>query len=148
VTTTVITFGILGLCVGSFLNVVIWRVPQGMSIVRPGSACPSCQRELTPWENIPVLAWVALGAKCRTCKSAISWRYPAVELVTGILFALVASTLTLGGAAVGCVIGAGLLALALVAFDTKQFNARIALVTVALAAVALVFAVSADRLFH
>jgi leader peptidase (prepilin peptidase) / N-methyltransferase len=148
VTTMVIAFGILGLCVGSFLNVVIWRVPQGLSIVKPGSACPSCHRELTPWENVPVLAWVALRAKCRTCKSPISWRYPAVELVAGLLFALIASFWKLGIAAVGCVVVAGLLALALVALDTKQFSARIALVTAALAVVTACVAFIADRTFH
>lgn len=79
--------GALGLLIGSFLNVVVWRMPRGESIVWPGSHCPSCQHPLSAQENIPVLSWVALGARCRWCRSPISWRYPLVEALTGLLFA-------------------------------------------------------------
>jgi leader peptidase (prepilin peptidase)/N-methyltransferase len=77
---------VLGLLVGSFLNVVIARVPQGQSIVRPGSRCPRCGHVLAWYENVPLLSWVALRARCRSCKAPISARYPAVELLTGLLF--------------------------------------------------------------
>ena len=77
---------VLGLCVGSFLNVVIARVPYGESIVRPRSRCPKCGHTLSWYENIPLLSWMALRGRCRGCKSPISARYPMVELLTGLLF--------------------------------------------------------------
>ena len=79
-----------GLCVGSFLNVVIARLPDGRSIVSPGSACPRCQRPIAWYDNVPVLSFLRLGGRCRHCGGAISWRYPLVELATGILFAIAA----------------------------------------------------------
>lgn len=77
---------VLGLLVGSFLNVVIARVPEGLSIVSPRSRCPKCGHPIAWYDNIPVLSWVALGAKCRGCRAPISWRYPAIELLTTGLF--------------------------------------------------------------
>ncbi|WP_404370055.1 prepilin peptidase [Corallococcus coralloides] len=77
---------ILGLCIGSFLNVVIARVPEGLSIVRPGSRCPKCGHVLSWYENIPVLSWLGLRGKCRGCGAPISPRYVLVELLTGLLF--------------------------------------------------------------
>jgi leader peptidase (prepilin peptidase)/N-methyltransferase len=79
---------ILGLCVGSFLNVVIARVPEGRSIVGPASACPHCTTPIAWYDNIPLLSFVLLRARCRKCGAPISWRYPTVELVTGLLFVL------------------------------------------------------------
>jgi leader peptidase (prepilin peptidase) / N-methyltransferase len=81
----------LGAATGSFLNVVIHRVPLSVSIVSPGSACPQCGSSIRPYDNIPVIGWLLLGGKCRTCKEPISVRYPAVELLTGALFLLVYS---------------------------------------------------------
>src|SRR5207249_1175126 len=72
--------------VGSFLNVVIYRLPLGQSISHPGSHCPSCNRPLKAYENIPLVSFLALGAKCRTCKAPISWRYFGVELLTACTF--------------------------------------------------------------
>lgn len=80
----------VGLVLGSFLNVVAHRVPRGESVVRPGSRCPACGRSIRPWENVPVLSWVLLRGRCRGCSAQISWRYPLVELGTGLLFLLVA----------------------------------------------------------
>jgi leader peptidase (prepilin peptidase)/N-methyltransferase len=77
---------LLGLCIGSFLNVVAWRVPLGRSIVRPGSRCPSCGSDIRWHDNIPVLSWLVLRAKCRDCGGRISARYPLTEAVTGLLF--------------------------------------------------------------
>jgi leader peptidase (prepilin peptidase)/N-methyltransferase len=77
-----------GLCVGSFLNVVIARLPDGRSIVTPPSACRRCGTPIAWYDNVPVLSFLLLRARCRQCAGAISWRYPAVELATGILFAL------------------------------------------------------------
>jgi len=78
---------VLGLAVGSFLNVVIWRVPRRESVVVPASHCPSCDAPLASYENIPVASWLALRGRCRHCGSGISARYPAVELLTAALFA-------------------------------------------------------------
>ena len=98
--------GAFGAIVGSFLNVVIHRVPREASIVWPSSACPHCKRELSWYENIPVLSWLVLRARCRTCKGPISARYPFVEALTSAMFvaawwyygpgALLASRLVLG----------------------------------------------------
>lgn len=77
---------VLGLCIGSFLNVVIARVPEGLSIVRPGSRCPKCGHVLSWYENIPVFSWLALRGRCRSCRAPISPRYVLVELLTGLLF--------------------------------------------------------------
>lgn len=79
-----------GLAVGSFLNVVIWRLPRGESLARPASRCPHCGRPIRPWENIPVLSWVVLRGRCAGCGGGISFRYPAVELLTGAWFTALA----------------------------------------------------------
>jgi len=78
--------GLFGLVVGSFLNVVIYRVPRKESVVRPRSRCPGCGTQLAERDNIPVVSWVLLRGKCRTCGEPISARYPLVELLTGVLF--------------------------------------------------------------
>jgi leader peptidase (prepilin peptidase)/N-methyltransferase len=82
--------GIFGAAIGSFLNVVIHRVPIEESVVFPNSRCPSCGAVIAFYDNIPVLSWIMLRAKCRGCKSRISFRYPAVELLTALLFVAVA----------------------------------------------------------
>jgi len=81
-----VLFAAFGLVVGSFLNVCIYRLPLKQSIVWPASRCTTCQRELDWYENVPVVAWLALGGRCRTCQTSISAMYPVVELVTGALF--------------------------------------------------------------
>lgn len=77
--------GILGLCIGSFLNVVIYRWPLGLSIVKPRSACPQCKKAIAWYDNIPLLSFLILKGKCRTCHKAVSWRYFLVELLTAAL---------------------------------------------------------------
>lgn len=77
---------LLGLVIGSFLNVCILRIPADKSIVLPASSCPKCGKAIAPYDNIPVLSWLILGGKCRNCKTKISAMYPAVELLTGLLF--------------------------------------------------------------
>ena len=79
---------LLGLAIGSFLNVVVWRVPRGDSVVSPPSACPACGRPVRPRDNVPVLSWVLLRGRCRDCGEPISRRYPLVEAGTAMLFAL------------------------------------------------------------
>ena len=77
-----------GLCIGSFLNVCIWRIPRGESIAWPGSHCPKCGHPLGVLDNIPLLSWLCLGGRCRYCKEPITPRYFLVELLTGTLFFL------------------------------------------------------------
>lgn len=86
----VVTSCLVGLAIGSFLNVVVYRVPLGKSVVTPPSACPSCEALIAPWDNIPVLSWLVLRGRCRRCHSRISPRYPLVEAGTGLLFVAVA----------------------------------------------------------
>ena len=78
---------VFGGLIGSFLNVVIWRLPRGMSVVHPRSACPVCKRPIAWYDNIPVLSYLVLRGRCRTCSTGISLRYPAVELLTAAAFA-------------------------------------------------------------
>jgi Type II secretory pathway, prepilin signal peptidase PulO and related peptidases len=82
--------GLFGLLIGSFLNVVVHRVPRRESIIRPSSHCPQCGHVLHAWENIPVLSWLLLRGRCHACGSSISWRYPALELLTAIFSVVVA----------------------------------------------------------
>ena len=76
-----------GLTFGSFLNVCIYRLPLGLSVVRPGSACPRCKKPIAFYDNVPVLSWLILRGRCRNCQTAITPRYLLIELLTGILFA-------------------------------------------------------------
>lgn len=80
---------VLGAVIGSFLNVCIHRIPAGTSIVFPGSRCPACETPIRWYQNIPVLSYLVLGGKCAQCKTSISRRYPLVEALTGLVFALV-----------------------------------------------------------
>lgn len=81
---------VLGAAIGSFLNVVIHRLPRGESLVHPRSRCPSCQTQIAGYDNLPVISWLVLRGRCRACGEPISPRYPAVELLTGVSFAAVA----------------------------------------------------------
>lgn len=79
----------LGAVVGSFLNVVVYRLPREQSLVAPGSRCPTCQHAIAPFDNVPILSWLILRGRCRHCGARISPRYPAVELITAVAFAAV-----------------------------------------------------------
>ncbi|HMT07484.1 MAG TPA: prepilin peptidase [Pyrinomonadaceae bacterium] len=79
---------VFGACIGSFLNVVIYRVPNEMSLL-PSSKCPNCNNAIKPWHNLPIVGWLMLGGKCANCKKGISWQYPAIELLTAAMFCLV-----------------------------------------------------------
>ncbi len=85
---------IFGLVFGSFYNVVIYRVPRALSIVKPGSSCPVCGHQLAPIELVPVASYLVQRGRCRSCGAPIHWRYPVIELMTGLGFALVAWTST------------------------------------------------------
>jgi len=85
--------GLFGLAIGSFLNVVIHRLPRGESLSRPSSHCPACGAAIRARHNVPVVGWLMLRGRCADCRAAISVRYPAVELITGLLFVALAARL-------------------------------------------------------
>lgn len=109
----------LGACVGSFLNVVVYRVPHQLSLLQPGSHCPKCKAPLGPTENVPILGWLWLRGRCRHCGQPISWRYPAVEAFTMATYGLTVGVLGLTPHALGmCLLMSWLIALALIDLDT------------------------------
>lgn len=79
---------VLSLCVGSFLNVLIYRLPRGMGFVKGRSFCPKCRHKISWFDNVPLISFILLKGRCRFCRKAISWRYPLVELLTGVIFCL------------------------------------------------------------
>ncbi|MCS6812647.1 MAG: prepilin peptidase [Cyanobacteria bacterium] len=115
---TVIVFS-LGAAIGSFLNVVVYRIPAGQSLVHPPSRCPHCQHTLSPQDNIPVLGWILLRGRCRYCRTAIAWRYPLVEALTGFMFLVVFLQFDWSIQTIRYwLLGSWLLALALIDLDT------------------------------
>jgi leader peptidase (prepilin peptidase)/N-methyltransferase len=138
--TTALVLGcaLIGLLIGSFLNVVVWRVPRGESVVSPPSACPQCGNAIRPRDNVPVLGWLLLRGRCRDCGEPISARYPLVEALTAVLFAVMGLRFGLEPvlpaylylAAVG-------LALALIDIDLKRLPDALTLPSYPVAAVLL-----------
>lgn len=112
---------VLGLLIGSFLNVVIWRVPRNESVVRPPSRCPACDRAIRPRDNVPVLSWLVLRGRCRDCSEPISGRYPLVELGTAAVFSVLAIRIGLEPELPAFLyLGAIGVALALIDLDVKR----------------------------
>jgi leader peptidase (prepilin peptidase)/N-methyltransferase len=103
----VVLVGAFGLLIGSFLNVVVYRVPAKQSIVSPPSACPNCSTPIRRRDNIPVLSWLILRGKCRDCRASISRRYPLVELATGLFFAAVTAWFIFGWFPTATVVSTG-----------------------------------------
>lgn len=132
---------ILGLCVGSFLNVVIYRVPNGMSIALPPSHCPQCDYRLKWYDNIPVVSYILLGGKCRNCKQHISFRYTVVELLNMVLWTLLALQLydNLLYLAVCCVAASMLVVVAFVDLEHMYIPDRFQL-TLLVAGIVAIFA--------
>lgn len=121
---------LVGLAIGSFLNVVVYRVPAGLSVSRPRSACPGCAQPIAPRDNIPVLSWVLLRGRCRGCHAPISVRYPALEALTAVLF--VAAGLRFGWSLTlpaTAVFFAGLIALAAVDLERMLLPRKIVFAT-------------------
>jgi leader peptidase (prepilin peptidase) / N-methyltransferase len=116
-----------GLIIGSFLNVVVYRLPRGESLAHPPSRCPSCEAPVKPYDNIPVLSWLALRGRCRSCKAPISPRYPLVEAATGALWAAVmwARWDDVSGIALGIVLVTALIPITLIDFDHRIIPNRI-----------------------
>lgn len=144
----IIFAALFGLVIGSFLNVVIWRVPRGESVVHPPSRCPQCDSGIKWYDNIPVLSWLLLRAKCRTCKAPIAGRYALVETLTGALFALIAvkfaGTIYSGGDLLALLpylyLTAIGVALAFIDLDTHKLPNKIVLPSYPVLAVLLVLA--------
>ena len=110
--------GVLGLVVGSFLNVVIHRLPNEKSVVSPPSSCPACGSRIAPRDNVPVLSWIALGGRCRSCRAPIAVRYPLVELANGALWVLVLKAApSWGDAATGAFLVSASIALLAIDYD-------------------------------
>jgi len=111
-------FGVLGLVAGSFDNVVVFRVPEGRSVVRPPSACPKCGARVRAYDNVPVLSWALLKGHCRDCRAPISVRYPIVELFVALVFVGIGWRYGVSWTGAGeAVLAAGLVALGLIDFD-------------------------------
>jgi leader peptidase (prepilin peptidase)/N-methyltransferase len=110
--------GALGLIVGSFLNVVIHRVPREESVVSPPSRCPNCGARIAPLDNVPVVSWILLAGRCRSCRGPIKVRYPLVELANGVLWVLVLRAApSWGDAATGAFLASACLALLAIDLD-------------------------------
>jgi leader peptidase (prepilin peptidase)/N-methyltransferase len=142
----VVACTLVGLAVGSFLNVVIWRVPRDESVVRPRSHCPSCGTQLAERDNIPVVSWLLLRGTCRSCQAPISARYPLVELLTGVVFA--AAALRFGWDAAlpaYLVLFAGLVALSAIDLDLHRLPNRVLYPTLFSVAPLLVLASAVDH---
>ncbi len=110
--------GVLGLIVGSFLNVVIHRLPRERSVVSPPSSCPACDARIAPWDNVPVVSWILLSGRCRRCRAPIGLRYPLVELANGALWVFVARQApSWGDALTGAFLASACLALSAIDYD-------------------------------
>jgi leader peptidase (prepilin peptidase)/N-methyltransferase len=130
--------GVLGLIIGSFLNVVVWRVPRGESIAHPPSHCPACGADVRPRDNVPVVSWLLLRGRCRDCKAPISARYPLVELGTAAVFVVMAARIGLEPELPAFLyLGAIGVALALIDLDVKRLPNAIVLPSYGVAAVLL-----------
>jgi leader peptidase (prepilin peptidase) / N-methyltransferase len=134
----VVGCALLGLIVGSFLNVVIWRVPRGESIIRPPSHCPACDAEVRRRDNVPVVSWLLLRGRCRDCGEPISPRYPLVEVATAVVFAVLAARIGAHADLPAFLyLGAIGVALTLIDLDTKRLPNAIVLPSYLVAAVLL-----------
>jgi leader peptidase (prepilin peptidase)/N-methyltransferase len=137
---------VAGLLVGSFLNVVVYRAPRRISVVAPGSFCPSCQAPIRGYDNIPVVSWVVLRGRCRRCGTPISIRYPAVELVTGLVFGLLAAAVGPRWAVAGlCALVATMVVFVAVELDGMPPLANVAYIGTTLGVTLLTAAAVADR---
>jgi leader peptidase (prepilin peptidase) / N-methyltransferase len=140
---------VLGLAVGSFLNVVIYRVPRNESIVSPPSACPTCHSPISPRDNVPVVSWLLLRGRCRVCKTPISARYPLVELATAALFAGTAARFGYQwDLPAFLVLSAGLLALSCIDIERLLLPKKIVYPLTGLVAALLVMAAAATGQWH
>ncbi|HEY3190163.1 MAG TPA: prepilin peptidase [Solirubrobacteraceae bacterium] len=124
--TLLVGAAVLGGAIGSFLNVVVWRLPRGESLVRPRSRCPQCETPIRPHHNVPVLSWLALRGRCATCHAPIPARYPLVEALTAALYvAVVAATGADREAIVGLLLVSVLVPIAFIDLDHRRIPNKI-----------------------
>ncbi|MEA2370371.1 MAG: leader peptidase (prepilin peptidase) / N-methyltransferase [Solirubrobacteraceae bacterium] len=122
----VVLAGLFGAIIGSFLNVVVYRLPRGESLSTPGSRCPSCETPIKPYDNVPVLGWLWLRGRCRSCQAPISARYPLVEAATAVLCAgEVLANHNAGRALLGFVLVLVLVPITLIDLDHRLIPNRI-----------------------
>jgi len=125
---------LLGICIGSFLNVVIYRIPKQKSIINPPSSCPACGARIKPWHNIPIIGWFILKGKCANCGAKISIRYPIIEVLTGLIAVIVYNKTGLNIFFVtNFGVFATLLALSMIDFDYKAVPDSLNLLALTLA---------------
>lgn len=129
-----------GLIIGSFLNVVAWRLPRGESLSHPGSHCPKCDTPIKPYDNVPLVSWLVLRGRCRHCGEPISPRYPLVELTTGLLWAgvVLARYDDVPALVRGILLVTFLVPIALIDFDTRTIPNKLTLPAAVLALLAIV----------
>ncbi|GAA2578149.1 A24 family peptidase [Dactylosporangium fulvum] len=145
-TLALVVVGVLGLAVGSFLNVVIHRVPRGESLLRPTSHCPQCTAPVRPWHNVPVLGWLLLRGRCADCAAPVSARYPLVELGTAVLFVAVTARFGLSASLPAWLyLAAVAVALALIDLDVLRLPNAIVLPSYVVAPLLLLPAVVVER---
>jgi leader peptidase (prepilin peptidase)/N-methyltransferase len=135
-----------GLAIGSFLNVVAYRAPRHLSVLRPPSFCPGCQAPVRALDNVPLLSWLLLRGRCRSCRSPIPVRYPVVEASTAALFALVAWAVGAHWAVIGlCLLAAGVLASVVVETDRQSPAPAVAEVATGLGLLGLIAAATPEH---
>lgn len=132
-TLVIVVCGVTGLAIGSFLNVVVYRVPRRLSLVSPPSACPACGTRLTALDMVPVLSWLALRGRCRHCGAPVSARYPVIELATAVAFAGAAAAIGARWPLVPVLVVAGC-ALTAAVLDADNADLPLVLAATALAA--------------
>ena len=142
-------FGFWGLLIGSFANVVIHRLPAGQSIVKPPSACPKCGARLRSLDNIPIFSWLVLRGRCRACSAPISVRYPAVEALTGLVFAGIGWRFGISWTGVGeAVLAGGLVALAFIDLEHLLLPRRLVYATLTIVALVFVAGAASGSQWH
>lgn len=143
---------IFGTIIGSFLNVLIYRIPKKLNFVSGRSMCPHCEHALSAWDLIPIVSYLVLRRKCRYCHAPISWRYPVFEAITGLSFALVVlrfgdSLDTLPLVVIGWVLAAVLITLSGIDLDTMEFDDRFS-ITVGLLAIGFIVVTNGSITWH
>jgi leader peptidase (prepilin peptidase) / N-methyltransferase len=145
----IVAAGLLGAVIGSFLNVVVHRVPSGESLVSPGSHCPACGAAVRPYDNVPIASWLVLRGRCRDCGAGISARYPLIELLTLVVFAaIVAANGFDEDLLLELPFAAALIALAAIDFDHRLLPNRIVYPLAAWGLIATLLVDRTDLLEH
>ncbi|MCL4499107.1 MAG: prepilin peptidase [Chloroflexi bacterium] len=130
---------LFGLAIGSFLNVCIYRIPAGLSLVHPPSRCPACETPVRPVDNVPLLSFLLLKGKCRSCGAPISWRYPAVEALTGVVFVLLYARFGMSiNALAGIFFASVVIVVSFIDLDTERIPNKVILPAIAAGAALIV----------